>query len=70
MNCTQRPVLLVDEVLEILPIDRSTLYRLFQSGKLTCRKLGGRTVVVRSELDQFLADLPPAEIGINRREPA
>lgn len=62
MATTERPVLLVDEVLAILPIDKSTLYRLFKAGKMTPLKLGGRTVVRRADLDAFLASLPVADI--------
>ncbi|ACB28435.1 helix-turn-helix transcriptional regulator [Methylobacterium radiotolerans] len=61
MSAEPRPVLLVAEVLEILPIERSALYRLFRSGKLPCRKLGGRTVVRRVDLEAFLAELPAAD---------
>lgn len=57
----ERPVLKVNEVLDILPIDRSSLYRLFRSGKLPCVKLGGKTVVRRADLDAFLTDLPAAD---------
>lgn len=62
MISTDRPILLVDEVLAILPIDRSTLYRLFKAGKLPCLKLGGRSVVRRTDLDKFLAELPAADL--------
>ncbi len=56
-----RPVLTVSEVLEVLPVARAGLYRLFRSGALPCRKLGGRTVVRRDDLEAFLAALPAAE---------
>lgn len=62
MTAADRPLLLVDEVLAILPIDKSTLYRLFKAGKMTPLKLGGRTVVRRADLDAFLAHLPVADI--------
>lgn len=58
MLSPERPVLSVEEVLQIIPIDRVTLYRMFKRGDLVCRKLGHRTLVRREDLQAFLDGLP------------
>lgn len=39
-------------------ISRTQFYRLVQSGDLEARKLGSRTVVLGSEIQRFLDELP------------
>jgi len=41
-------------------IGRSRLYEAIGSGQLTARKFGARTVILRSDLNQFLDALPAA----------
>lgn len=41
-----------------LGIGRSTLYNLIKDGRLPVRKLGKRTLILRDDLDQFVASLP------------
>ena len=42
-------------------IGRTTIYELFKQKKLSRRKVGRRTVVLMSELSQFIDSLPAAE---------
>ncbi len=39
-------------------IGRSRLYEAIAAGQLTARKFGARTVILRGDLDSFLAALP------------
>lgn len=39
-------------------IGRSSLYKLFNEGKLTPRKSGKRTLILVSELEKYLNSLP------------
>jgi predicted DNA-binding transcriptional regulator AlpA len=39
-------------------LGRSTLYKLFNEGKLTPRKSGKRTLILVSELESYLKNLP------------
>jgi len=41
-------------------ISKPTIYRLINRGALQAKKIGGRTVVLRSELDRFLREAPDA----------
>lgn len=52
----------VEAACQQLDITKTTLYVLFRSGQLQARKLGSRTVVLRSEIDRYLAALPVAEL--------
>lgn len=60
----QRRVLTVEEFCEELGVTRSTVYRLLRSGDLTARKIAGKTVFLREDVEQWVAALPffvPAE---------
>jgi excisionase family DNA binding protein len=39
-------------------VSRARLYELIQTGHIEARKLGSATVVLRTELDRYLASLP------------
>lgn len=39
---------------EYVAVSRSTLYELIKSGEISVIKLGRRTIIARSELDDFL----------------
>ncbi|CUW45481.1 hypothetical protein B3286c2_0598 [Brucella vulpis] len=41
-----------------LGIGRSTLYNLIKNGRLPVRKLAKRTLILRDDIDQFVASLP------------
>lgn len=55
------PLFNLKEVGKIIRAERSTLYNLMRDGKLNAVKLGGSTLVRRSELDRYLATAKPAE---------
>ncbi|MBB2486639.1 helix-turn-helix domain-containing protein [Mitsuaria sp. WAJ17] len=40
-------------------IGRTALYAELKSGRLAAKKLGRRTIIVRSEAERWLASLPP-----------
>ncbi|MDM8345921.1 helix-turn-helix domain-containing protein [Pseudochrobactrum sp. sp1633] len=48
----------IAQTARILGIGRSTLYNLIKDGQLPIRKLGKRTLILREDLDQFIASLP------------
>jgi len=50
----------VAQVCELTGLLKSSVYRLFYNGKLTRRKLGGKTLVLMSELRELLETLPEA----------
>jgi excisionase family DNA binding protein len=52
------PMLSVAQAVRILGIGRSTLYTLIKEGRLPVRKLGNRTLIMRVDLEQFIAELP------------
>lgn len=50
----------VPEAVTITGISRSLLYVEIAAGRLTARKLGRRTVILREDLEAFLKALPAA----------
>lgn len=48
----------ISEAMEISGLGRTYLYRLFNEGKLTPRKAGKRTLILVSELEAYLNNLP------------
>ena len=52
----------IAETTRILGIGRSTLYNLIKDGRLPVRKLGKRTLVLREDLNKFVASLPAKAI--------
>jgi excisionase family DNA binding protein len=50
----------VKEVCHVAGFGRSTFYEVVAAGLLLFRKLGRRTIVLREDLDRFLAALPVA----------
>lgn len=50
------------EAARILGISRSTLYILIKQGRLPTRKLGKRSLILRSELEAFMKSLPTAKL--------
>ena len=45
----------------MISVGRSTLFNLLAQGKLTCLKLGTRSLITQAELERYLASLPKAE---------
>ena len=51
------------EATELSGIGRSSLYKLFNEGKLTPRKAGKRTLLLVAELESYLRSLPVGRRG-------
>jgi excisionase family DNA binding protein len=56
----QREGLSIAEACAAAGIGRTKLYEAIADGRLKARKLGKRTLILRDDLFQFLAALPPA----------
>ncbi len=52
----------VAEAVKATGLTRTRLYTLASEGKLHFRRAGRSTVILASDLQQFLANLPPAPI--------
>jgi excisionase family DNA binding protein len=55
-----REGLSVTEACEIAGIGRTKLYQAIKERRLKARKLGTRTIILRADLQKFLASLPTA----------
>ena len=53
-----KPTLSIAEATRIIGIGRSTLYTVIKEGRLPVRKLGKRTLILRADLERFIATLP------------
>lgn len=49
----------VDQAAQASGFGRTLLYEAIRDGRLIARKNGRRTVILRSDLDDFLSGLPP-----------
>jgi excisionase family DNA binding protein len=58
INRAQREGLSVIEACDIAGIGRTTLYQVISQGQLRARKIGKRTLVLRTDLQDFLSALP------------
>jgi excisionase family DNA binding protein len=54
----QREALSIGEVCRVSGIGRTKIYEAISTGRLKARKLGKRTLVLRADLQAFLASLP------------
>lgn len=50
----------VREACELCSLGRTSFYKFVKSGQIPARKLGRRTIVLPSELEQAFKSLPPA----------
>jgi len=50
----------INQACAIAGIGRSKLYEAIKDRRLVARKIGARTIILRSDLQQFLASLPTA----------
>jgi predicted DNA-binding transcriptional regulator AlpA len=50
----------IPEACKLSGLGRSSLYRLFNTGDLKPRKMGARTLILVSELEDFISNLPSA----------
>jgi excisionase family DNA binding protein len=57
----QREALSIAEVSAVAGIGRTKIYAAIADGSLKARKCGRRTIVLRSELRDFLTSLPGAD---------
>jgi excisionase family DNA binding protein len=57
---TDREGLTISDAASILGVGRSTIYKMIKDRRLTARKLGARTIILRTDLMAFLAALPAA----------
>ena len=48
----------IRDVSLLTSIGRTSIYKLIGERRLIARKVGGRTLVLRSDLEAFLGDLP------------
>tara|TARA_R110000744_G_scaffold333820_2_gene439271 strand:+ start:293 stop:481 length:189 start_codon:yes stop_codon:yes gene_type:complete len=48
----------IAQTARLLGIGRSTLYCIIKDGRLPVRKLGKRTLILREDLERFIAELP------------
>jgi len=58
----------ISEAAFVAGIGRSRLYEAIAAGQLTDRKFGARTIILRDDLNNFLAALPAAkgEVAVGR----
>ena len=54
----QSLALSIEEVQKISGLGRTKVYQLINSGSLIARKSGKRTLILRSDLEAFLTNLP------------
>ena len=59
----QRIALTVAEAVKVSGLSRSRLYEALKEGRLSARKAGRRTLIPYSDLEAFLANLPPYQAG-------
>ena len=55
-----KPALSIPEAMEISGIGRTLIYAEINAGRLIARKVQKRTLILRSDLDAWLTDLPQA----------
>lgn len=48
----------INDAARMLGIGRSTLYLILKDGQLPARKLGKRTLILRSDIESFVEALP------------
>lgn len=53
----------VAEVMDLTGIGRSALYKEISAGNLVARKRGSQTLILASELETFLTNLPKFKAG-------
>jgi excisionase family DNA binding protein len=58
VRLAEKATLSLDEAARLAGCGRSTIYRSIRNGTLVARKMRTRTVILRTDLDQWLAALP------------
>jgi excisionase family DNA binding protein len=49
----------VEEATQVTPFGRSHIYNEIRRGRLRAVKSGGRTLILKSDLEAYMANLPP-----------
>lgn len=63
MNHRNLPIALsIDEAAQQANVCRDKVYEAIRRGELKARKAGRRTLILRADLESFLADLPKLEL--------
>jgi len=52
----------INEAVEVSGIGRSKLYELIRGGSITTKKAGKRTLILVSDLEKMLNELPAGEV--------
>lgn len=55
-----KPCLSIADLVELGPLSRAGWFNAIRDGRITARKLGSRTVVLREDYERFLKGLPIA----------
>ncbi|MCO6415700.1 helix-turn-helix domain-containing protein [Siccirubricoccus sp. KC 17139] len=58
----QRPVYTIPEAYNLARVGRTTLYGEIRAGRLTARKIAGRTLILAGDLESWLQSLPSARV--------
>ena len=53
----------ISEACDLAGIGRTKLYEAISAGELVARKYGKRTLILRSDLSNFLSNLPTVQVG-------
>jgi excisionase family DNA binding protein len=53
----------INDTVLISGLGRDTIYRAIRDGRLKARKVGRRTLVLRTDLEAFLSGLPQLHLG-------
>jgi excisionase family DNA binding protein len=62
-DLSRREAFAVSEFCERYGICRETFYQEVRRGRLRARKLGAKTVVLKTDADAWVATMPPLELG-------
>jgi excisionase family DNA binding protein len=62
-DLSRREAFAVSEFCERYGICRETFYQEVRRGRLRARKLGAKTIVLKTDADAWVATMPPLELG-------
>jgi len=66
MRISEKLALSIDEASKYSTIGKTRLYQAINEGKLTAKKMGRKTLILRSDLESFLTNLD--DYNIDARE--
>jgi excisionase family DNA binding protein len=52
----------IDQACEMIGVGRTSLYEAMKDGRLACRKVGNRTIILVADIEKFLDELPRGEV--------